>query len=149
MARICNTIRIHKPIEQVFDYVTTPKYWTKWHPSSLSISGATDHSLEVGEQVEEDFVVAGYRGRVTWTVQERKAPHKWVIDGRVGTKSSGTITYTLIPYSNEETTFEREFTYFTVNFLSMLLNWLVVNRRIKSESKESLKRLKEVIERTI
>ncbi|MBD2564089.1 SRPBCC family protein [Nostoc sp. UIC 10607] len=147
MARIYSTIRIQRPIEQVFNYVTTPNYWTEWHPSSLGVSGAKDHSLDVDEQVEEEFLVAGRRGRVIWTVRERKPPHQWVIDGEVGAGGRGTITYTLTPYSNEETTFEREFTYFTPNLLAKMLDWLVLSRRIRSESEESLRRLKEAIER--
>ncbi len=54
-----------------------------WHPSSLGVSGATDHSLEPGEEVTQEFLVVGRRGRAVWTVRERVYPRRWVIDGRV------------------------------------------------------------------
>ena len=73
MSRVYKTILIDVPIEKVFDYVTTPANWPKWHPSSLGVSGKTDRSLEPGEKVAEDYRVAGRRGRVVWTVREREA----------------------------------------------------------------------------
>lgn len=71
MTRIFTSTIIHRPIDLVFDYVTTPGNWPRWHPSSLAVTGATDHSLAVGEQLEETFRVAGRSGRVVWTVTER------------------------------------------------------------------------------
>jgi hypothetical protein len=76
--------------------VTTPGNWPVWHPSSSGVGGATDHSLEPGEEVTEEFLVAGRRGRVVWTVRERLAPRRWVIDGRVE-GGGGTITFTATP----------------------------------------------------
>lgn len=32
MSRIYTTIHIRRPVEQVFDYVTAPANWPKWHP---------------------------------------------------------------------------------------------------------------------
>jgi len=56
--RITNSIAIARPPDAVFAYVTTPGNWPKWHPASKAVSGATDHSLVVGEKVTEDFIVA-------------------------------------------------------------------------------------------
>jgi len=146
MTRIYKTIRIRAPIERVFDYVTTPGNWPAWHPSSLGVSGATDHSLEPGERMTEEFRVAGRRGRVVWTVQERVAPYRWVIDGRVEGGGGRRITYTLTPHEGG-TTFEREFVYTMSNPLMTLLDRLVLRRRVEAESTEALRRLKDVLER--
>lgn len=146
MTRIYKTARIQTPIEQVFDYVTTPGNWPAWHPSSLGVSGATDHSLEPDERVTEEFRVAGRRGRVVWTVQERDAPHRWVIDGRVKGGGGGRITYTLTPHEGG-TIFEREFVYTMSNPLLALLDRLVLCRRVEAESAEALRQLKDVLER--
>ena len=81
--RIHNSVSIGRDPDVVFAYVTTPANWPKWHPSSLAVSGTTDHPLDLGEQVTEDFLVAGRRGRVVWTVVEREAPERWVIAGEV------------------------------------------------------------------
>ncbi len=146
MARVYTTIQIDTPIERVFNYVTTPGNWLEWHPSCLGVSGATDHSLEPGEKITEEFRVAGRRGRVLWTVRERVVPSNWVIDGRAEGGGGGTITYTLTPH-NGGTIFEREVVYTMPNLLLALLDRLVLRRRVEAESAEALWRLKQVLER--
>jgi uncharacterized protein YndB with AHSA1/START domain len=147
MPRILTAIQIARPPEQVFDYVTTPGNWPRWHPSSLRVAGATDHALEVGEQVTEDFRVAGRRGRVVWTVTERERPRRWVIQGRVaGGGGGGTVAYTLTPHA-EGTSFEREFSYAIAQPLMRLLDALLIRPRIDAESAEALRRLKSELER--
>ncbi len=76
MTRIYTVVHIRQPLERVFEFVTTPGHWLTWHPSSLRVSGATDHSLELGEQVTEEFRVAGRLGRATWTMRGRTAPSR-------------------------------------------------------------------------
>ena len=56
MTRIVVGTNISHPIETVFDDATTPANWPEWHPASHAVSGAVDHSLLVGEEVQEDFV---------------------------------------------------------------------------------------------
>src|SRR6266850_3974428 len=75
MTRICNSIQIRQPIEQVFDFITTPANWPQWHPASVSVGGSGDHSLHPGEAVTENISVAGHRGQVAWLARERSAPH--------------------------------------------------------------------------
>ena len=99
MTRVYTTIQIYAPVERAFDYVTTPGNWPEWHPSSLKVSGATDHSPKPGEQVTEEFYVAGRRRRVVWTVREREAPRRWLIEGQIQGGGSGTVTYILTPHA--------------------------------------------------
>ena len=146
MTRIHTTIRIDEPVEKLYEYVTTPGNWPAWHPSSLGVSGATDHSLEPGEKVTEEYRVAGRRGRVVWTVRERVAPRRCTIDGEVDGGGRGTITYTLTPDASG-TLFERDFVYAMPNALLALLDRLVLRRRVEAESAEALRRLKGVLEK--
>lgn len=145
MGRVKTTIHVHQTIERVFDFVTTPRNWPLWHPSSLGVDGATDHSLEPGESVTERFRVAGRRGSVVWTVLKREAPRLWTIEGRVGDRGSGRISYTLTPHDGG-TLFERDFSYSFSNPLLSLMDRLVLRRRIAAESAEALRRLKAVLE---
>src|SRR4051812_35507286 len=40
---ILTTTHLRGPIEEVFDFLTTPANWPRWHPSSLKVTGAADH----------------------------------------------------------------------------------------------------------
>ena len=145
MMRICNSIQIGRPIEQVFDFITTPCNWPQWHPASVSVSRSADHSLLQGEEVTEDISVAGRRGQVIWLVRERCAPRRWVIDGKAKDGGRATITYTLTPYP-AGTNFERELVYTIPNVLLAILDWLIIRSRMKAESVEALQRLKRILE---
>jgi uncharacterized protein YndB with AHSA1/START domain len=141
MTRICNSIQIRQPIEQVFDFITTPANWPQWHPASVSVGGNADHSLLLGEEVTENISVAGHRGQVTWLVRERSKPHRWIIDGTGKDGGRATITYTLTPHP-DRTTFNRELVYTMPNTLLAVLDWLIIRSRMKANSEEALRRLK-------
>ena len=146
MTRIYTAIQIQKPANLVFDYVTTARNWTTWHPSSLSVSGAIDRPGQVGDQVTEQFLVAGNRGTVVWTVRERDTPRRWVIEGIIaGRGTGGTVVYALSA-KNGGTFFEREFTYPTPNLFFALLDALIIRRRVQAESEQALRQLKRNLE---
>jgi uncharacterized protein YndB with AHSA1/START domain len=144
---VTTSIDIRQPVAVVFEYVTTPDNWPRWHPSSLAVSGAIDHALAVGEQVTEEYLVAGNHGRVVWTVTERDAPRRWVIQGRTdGTGVAGTVAYTL-DETPEGTQFAREFVYGAAGVELPEAIAAEVRGRIAEESAEALRRLKAVLER--
>ena len=145
MTTIVTQASIRRPIAEVFDYVTTPAHWLVWHPSSLALLGATDHSLQVGEQVTEEFRVAGRKGSVTWKVVARDAPNRWAIAGIVAAGGKGTITYTLTA-TTDGTAFRREFDYAMPNWFAAWLDSLFIRRRIEAESGLAVSRLKHALE---
>lgn len=145
VTRIHSEATIARPPAQVFTYVSTPGNWPAWHPSSLGVSGATDHPLQVGEQVTERFRVAGREGTVVWTVSERKDPVSWVIDGDIDGRPAGTVAYTLTP-AGDGTRFERDFTYRAPTLLFSLLNWAALRQRIDDESAQAVRQLKAVLD---
>ena len=144
---IYNSTTIGRSPGEVYNYVTTPANWPRWHPSSLGVSGAADHPLLVGEAVQEDFLVAGYQGRVRWTVVEREAPMRWAIDGKVEDGGVGKVRYRLTPVTGG-TRLEREFEYGRPNLLFLLADWLSLRDKVTAESAEALRRLKAVLEGT-
>jgi uncharacterized protein YndB with AHSA1/START domain len=143
--RVVNSIVIARPPQAVFAYVTTPGNWPKWHPASLAVTGAADHSLLPGEQVSEDFLVAGRKGRVVWTARKRDAPREWIIEGDVDGRKAGVITYTLAPVA-EGTRFEREFVYDSPNLLFAVLNRTSLRTQVEAESTQAVQNLKRRLE---
>ncbi|HEX8731664.1 MAG TPA: SRPBCC family protein [Ktedonobacterales bacterium] len=144
MSEIITSATINCPIETLYEYVTTPGHWPEWHPSSLGVSGATDHSLAVGERVTERFLVAGRRGEVVWTVIRRDALTLWVIEGAIttGVGGSGVVSYALTPRADGGVDFTRTFTYPMPNLAYALLDTLILRRRVQAESAEAVRRLK-------
>jgi len=70
-----------------------------------------------------------------------------VITGKIlNSASGGVITYALTPQA-DDTMFEREFIY-PVPPLYLLLDWLLLRRRVQAESAEALRRLKRRLEAT-
>jgi uncharacterized protein YndB with AHSA1/START domain len=147
MSRVLSRATIARSPEEVFSYVATPGHWPEWRPSSLGVTGATDHSLLVGEEVTESFLVAGRRGRAQWIVRQREEPRRWVILGQVADDGTGIIVYTLTPQDGG-TSFAREFTYEMSNPLLALLDSLIVRRRRAAESAEAVRRLKKRLEQS-
>jgi uncharacterized protein YndB with AHSA1/START domain len=144
-ARVFTAVTIKRSPEAVFDFVTTAGNWPRWHPSSLAVSGATAHSGALGEVIQEDFLVAGYRGHAHWTVVARQAPRRWVIEGKVDGGGEGTLTYRVTP-AGGGARFEREFVYPAPNLAFALLDRLYVRARIERESANALQRLQRLLE---
>jgi uncharacterized protein YndB with AHSA1/START domain len=144
--RFVTVVEISRPIERVFDFLTTPANWPRWHPASLRVLGQTDHPLQVGEQVTEEFRVAGQPGSAVWTVRERQAPHRWVIDGASENGNRATITYTLTA-QGDGTHFQRELAFAEIRPLGEAMDPAELGRHIEAESALALRRLKEVLER--
>ena len=145
MPRIVTAVTIHCPIGTVFDYITTPANWPAWHPASRAVLGSADHSLLIGEQVTEEFVAGGRQGRCVWQVAQREAPHLWKIT-TVTPQIRAEITYRLTP-QDKSTVFERELTYVTSRLWLLILDFLLMRRRMNHESRIALERLKERLER--
>jgi uncharacterized protein YndB with AHSA1/START domain len=145
MTQIVVAINIHRPIGAVFDYVTTPANWPAWHPASRAVSGSVDHSLLIGEQVTEEFVVGGRHGSCVWQVTQREMPYLWTITTSTP-QVQAEITYRLKAHG-EQTFFEREFTYATSGIWFWILDFFLMRRRMHRESRIALEQLKERLER--
>lgn len=147
MTRIVETISIRRPVTEVYDYATTPSNWPAWHPASRSVSGQTDHSLLIGEEVTEEFIAAGRQGSCVWQVTRREAPHLWTIATSTP-QIRADITYRLTAHG-DSTIFERELAYEPSGIWFKLLDFLVMRRRMEQESRTALERLKERLERPV
>ena len=147
MTTVVTETIIRSPAQAVYDYVTTPRYWLVWHPSSLGLSGVTEHSLQLGDEVTEAFRVAGRKGSVTWRATLCEPPWRFAMAGNVVAGGTGTITYVLAD-AGGATAFRREFSYAMPNAFAAVLDRLFVRRRIAAESAAAVARLKRALEDT-
>src|SRR5438094_7992664 len=143
--RFVTTTLIRRPAERVFAFLTPPANWPLWHPSSVKVTGPVDHPLQPGEQVTEEFVVAGQSGKAVWTVRECSAPHLWLIDGVAENGNRATITYTLRPHDGG-TAFERVLVLTRLQTEPPEEALEGFRRQVEAESTEALRRLKSLLE---
>ncbi|MEJ8845637.1 SRPBCC family protein [Variovorax rhizosphaerae] len=145
--RIVHEADIARSPADVYAYVTTPANWPLWHPSSLAVSGDAGHSLNVGETVDEDFQVAGRRGRATWRVTEREPDRLWRIAGQINGRDAGIVSYSVAPNNGGGTRFVRTFEYGAHSLLFAFLNAVTLRQQIEEESAKAVRQLKATMER--
>ncbi len=148
MTRVRAEATIQRSPQDVFEFVTTPANWPLWHPSSVRVTGDCAHSQIVGERCVEEFIVAGRHGECEWTVLERDAPRRWVIDARPPAGGGARIIYDLTA-SGVGTQFIRTMDYEMPNAFLELMNALVIRRKIERESAQAVANLREVLETTV
>src|SRR5262245_8578270 len=59
MPRVVNSVRIDGAVEQVFDLVTTTKYWPQWHPATVGVGGVTERPIALGDVIHERARIGG------------------------------------------------------------------------------------------
>ena len=143
-SRILTVAYLGRPADEVFAFVTTPRNWRRWRTSSLGVSGATEHPLGPGEQVTEEFMAAGRRGRVVWTVTAREAPHLWSVEARTAEGGSARLSYRLAPEAGG-TRLEQELSYELPERWLRLLDRVALRRRLAREAGAAARRLEAVL----
>ena len=144
-SHIVSTIRIHREMADVFDFFTTPKNWPRWHPASISVAGATDHSLAIGEEVTEEFRTGNGKGRTVWRVTAREAPRLWRIENSPAGDAQVAITYRL-RMDGSDTVFERDMQYQFNRLWLIVLDPLFIRRRMERESEQAVVNAKQILE---
>ena len=145
-SRVASAVRIHREIADVFAFFTTPKNWPRWHPASISVAGAMDHSLAAGEEVTEEFRMGSGKGRPVWRVTESKAPYLWRFEGAPASGDARvTITYSL-RMDGQDTVFERDMQYQFNRLWLRVLDLLFIRRHMEQESQQALSNAKQILE---
>jgi uncharacterized protein YndB with AHSA1/START domain len=78
--RMSDELVCDPPIEEVFDVVTTARYWPQWHPATRRVEGDVDGPTQLGHRITEHVTIAGTDGTGTWTVVERDRPHHLALE---------------------------------------------------------------------
>lgn len=143
--RVTKSTLIRGKADWVFDRVTTAKYWPQWHPATISVSGAIEQPMRLGDQIRERARIAGMEAEGDWTVAELERPTRVVLK-MLGTRLGDLqISYHFAP-RGEDVEFTRELE-FDASKLPAMIPASMVERQMNSDSEEALKRLKPLIER--
>lgn len=112
MEQIRSSAWIEGSPEQIFDIITTARYWPQWHPATIGVGGVTERPFVASDQVIERARIGDHVYEGTWTVVEHQRPSHATLRG-----SSGriTISYRLEP-SAAGAQFQRELSYIPEDF---------------------------------
>lgn len=139
------SVHVDRPMEEVFDFITTASKWTQWHPATVSVSGDVDHPALEGETIVEVVRFGLARDRFEWKVEEREAPYRWVIRAQSERhRQKVKIAYTL-KSEDGGTSWEREMTFYLPGSFKHL-NKLFINRTLTRNSRKAVRQLKELME---
>ena len=69
-----NTVIINRPIEEVFEYASTPENDPTWVPASIRNQRTLPGPMRVGMTTEETVKLFGRTSRDTWAVTEYEPP---------------------------------------------------------------------------
>ncbi len=141
--RVKKTAVIRGPIESVFDIVTTAKYWTQWHPATISVSGATAQPMQRGDKIRERARIGGMIAENEWKVTERKRPSRVVLK-MPGTRLGDLKIGYRFQARGEEVEFTRELE-FDLSKLPELTR-SEIERQMDSDSELGMTRLKALVE---
>ena len=106
MQRIVHTIELAASPRQVFDFVTNPAQWHRWHPATHSVRGVEDRPLALGETVIEHIVAAHREFDAQWKVVACEPAKLWRLETSTPLGAS-VLTYRLTPTATGGTYFQR------------------------------------------
>jgi uncharacterized protein YndB with AHSA1/START domain len=86
-----NTITIERPIEEVFEYVSTPENDPTWVSASIKNQRTSPGPMRVGMTIEEDVKIFGRTSRDTWEVTEYEPPTVIAYRATSGLLSGGVV----------------------------------------------------------
>ncbi|MCA0304586.1 MAG: SRPBCC family protein [Proteobacteria bacterium] len=91
-----NSIVIAAPAEKIFDYVTNPKSWPEWLPSSHEID-CENRPMGFGDTFHEHWSTRSGRVDLDWVVIAAERPSLWI--GLTNTSFIGPVVvhYSLEP----------------------------------------------------
>jgi len=107
MPRMSHHFVTDRPIDAVFDVVTTARFWPEWHPATRGVEGDAGHPARLGDQIIEHVTIAAIQGSGTWTVVEHDRPHHLALETDLAAGHLR-ISYQLTTVGGGRTRFQRD-----------------------------------------
>ena len=140
--RITNEIVINGPIEQVFDLVTTTRYWTEWHPATIGVEGVVDRPIGLHDVIHERAQIGARVYEGSWQVVEHVRPTRVRL---LGENSRISIDYTFSG-TDGQTLFVRELEYDADDFRDSVPDPARLQELMFAQSQAALAKLKRLVE---
>ena len=134
-------------MERIFDLVTTARYWPDWHPATLGVSGAVETPMKLGDSIHERARIGGAIGENVWTVVEYVCPSRVVLR-MPGTRLGDLEIVYQFAARDDAVEFTRELAFDLAN-LPPSVDRNAIERQLKTDSAEALRRLKDLVERML
>jgi len=141
---VSKSVVIEKPLKPTFDVVTTAKYWTKWHPATLQVTGDIEKPVKTGNKLKETAKIAGFTAEGEWTVSERRRPTALLLRMPASRLGDLAIRYRFEKLNRNTTRFTRELTFDVSKLPPALAD--VVRRQMDRDSEQAVQNLKRFIE---
>jgi hypothetical protein len=148
MSTVHVTISIDAPLEVVFATIMDPGHLGDWVTIHRSVSNVSPEPTRQGAKMDQVLHMRGMSFKVHWTLAGVNPPHEAEWQGRGPAMSRALIRYRLQGPSEGPTTFEytNEFTA-PGGLLGNVASRVVVGSASEREARDSLTRLKNLIER--
>jgi carbon monoxide dehydrogenase subunit G len=148
MSTVHTQIEIHAPPEKVFQTVMDPDQLGDWVTIHRSVSSVSGDCERPGATMDQVLHMRGVSFKVHWTLASVSPPHRAEWQGHGPARSRARIVYQLSGAEEGPTTFEytNEFTA-PGGPLGSMASRVVVGGASEREARESLKRLKQLLER--
>jgi uncharacterized protein YndB with AHSA1/START domain len=147
MSIVETSIDIDAPIDRVFEFIKDPNRLEDWvtiHRKLGPVKGEDE-----GSTIEQTLCLRGAHFKVRWTLTELEAPHRLKYEGKGPARSLALIEDRLSENGSGGTHFEyrNEFKP-PLGPLGGVANRVLVGGLSQREAEKSLRRLKEILERS-
>ena len=142
---IAHAIEIERPAGRVFDFVSTPALWHRWHPATRSVREVPERPLTRGEHMVEQIAAAGRHFDARWVVEVCEAPAVWVISTDTP-RGGARKRYRITPLGASACRFERSLDFHSKGWFWRALDGSVTRWVLMRQSARALRNLKRVLE---
>jgi len=141
---VTSVIAIARPASEVFEYVSTPASWARWHHATRPVREVSEQPLGLGQTVLEHVGMSGRRFQGRWTVCACEPHKRWAIatDTPHGVAR---ITY-LISAEGTGCRLERRLQFRSKHWLWRLFDANLSRWMLEQQASRALRRLKALLE---
>ncbi len=143
MSTVIHSIFISGEPSAIFDFVTTAKYWTDWHPATVGVSGQIEKPMRCGDVIRERARIGSADAENDWRVTEWERNQRVVLSMPNTRLGDLKITYTFVERDGG-VEFTRELVFDTRGFPQDLADALT--QQMESDSQIAIARIQKMFE---